>query len=109
MFGRLLLVVPWQFGRCICGDGMRGNMGYFKVILVCSQLGPMTMGISVLISLIMRFGGAGVGIAAAIYVGACVVGSAAMGFVHCNVRRQARVRRTRRGAHEEISSISMQE
>ena len=46
-------------------------MGYFKVILVLAQLGPLTAGLAVAIALITRFGLLGIGYAAAILGGAC--------------------------------------
>jgi hypothetical protein len=30
------------FGRCIAGEGMRGNMGYFKVVIAMGCWGSFT-------------------------------------------------------------------
>ena len=59
------------FGRCIAGRGFSGNMGYFKVMLVMGQVGPLTTALAVAIGLVARYGILGVGYAAAILGGAC--------------------------------------
>jgi hypothetical protein len=36
------------FGRCIAGEGMRGNMGYFKTIICMGFAGVVTCGVATL-------------------------------------------------------------
>ena len=62
------------FGRCIAGKGMGGNFGYFKVLIVMGNLGPLTCGLSVLISFISAYGPIGLGISAGLLMGVCACG-----------------------------------
>ena len=59
------------FGRCIAGEGFGGNLGYFKILLLCAQLGPLTTAAAVILALVSRMGAAGVGVAFGVLVGLC--------------------------------------
>ena len=43
------------FGRCIAGQGMRGNMGYFKVVLAMGCLGSFTTAAAFVAALALAF------------------------------------------------------
>jgi hypothetical protein len=78
------------FGRCIAGRGFGGNFGYFKVILVCGYLGPLTTVAAVVASLVSRFGFIGVAFSVAIFAGVCMLSCVAsavfavVGVVQCH-------------------------
>jgi hypothetical protein len=83
------------FGRCIAGKGFGGNMGYFKVIIVCAQLGPFTTAGTVGGGLIAKFGWFGIAIIAAIVAGLCVIGCfVGWAFAAMQARNRQRRRQT---------------
>ena len=58
-----------QFGRCIAGQGMGGNFGWFKLTLLMASVGPVTTMVLVVAAMIMRFGPIGIMIAAGLGAG----------------------------------------
>lgn len=58
------------FGRCIAGQGLRGNMGFFRAILCTGSLGAFTAGASLVVGLLSTEGYTFVlGVGLAIYLG----------------------------------------
>lgn len=91
------------FGRCIAGNGYSGNMGYFKIIIICGQLGPLTTIGATLAGTIIRFGIVGLGISVGIFVGLCCFNAIALGLVQLGAYRMRR-RRERQPAPNGSSS-----
>ena len=93
------------FGRCIAGKGFGGNMGYFKVIILCAYLGPITTIVSVLIALISEFGPlTGFGASAGMLLGVCCATSCCGSGMRLGLLWQQTWWQKRRGAEKQESA-----